>query len=172
LSSIFKSSKGRGRRLQFRLRTLLIAIVVAALALALLIPPAQSQRRSRLWVLSQRGMVVLNPKYRLDGDWYVSKTSWPLPRQIVDTLGVDLFASVKIVILDCDEIYDLSGVTGLVRLEELHINQHIHSSTDFNVLRSLRHLRKITFTKWSGLSRDRFASIAKALPGVECVLDE
>jgi len=31
----------------------------------LVVFPAQSQRRAREWVLSQRGMVVFDPKYRL-----------------------------------------------------------------------------------------------------------
>ena len=151
-------------------------MLLATLAIAMLFPlvvfPAQSQRRSREWVLSQRGMVVFDPKYRLEGAWYVSKDAWPLHRTVVDTLGMDLFASAKIVVLDCDEIYDLSAITGLASLEELHINQFVHDSTDFKVLRNMRRLKKLTLSEHAGLTRDEAAAIEKLLPGVEVEAEE
>lgn len=112
------------------------------------------------------------PKYRVEGDWYVSKTAWPLPKFVVETLGIDLFASARFVVLDCDEIYDLSGITGLSRLEELYINQFVHKGTDLGVLRRLRCLKKLTFADGLGIPKGDIATLAKSMPGVEVVLNE
>ena len=159
---------------QFRLSTLLLATLAVALLFPLFVFPAQSQRRSRQWVLSQKGSVVLDPKYHIEGAWYVSKNKsiWPLPKLMVDALGIDMFVSAKIVVLDCDEIYDLSSIVGLRNLEELHINQFVHESVDFKVLQEMRHLKKLSLSEWAGLTKDDVAAIEKLLPGVEVVAEE
>lgn len=157
---------------QFRLSTLLLATLAVALLFPLFVLPAQSQRRSREWVLAQKGSVVLDPKYQLEGAWYVSKDARPLPKLMVDALGIDMFVSAKIVVLDCDEIYDLSSIVGLRNLQELHINQFVHESVDFKVLQKMRHLKKLTFSEWAGLTKDDVAAIEKLLPGVEVVAEE
>ncbi|MBL8873727.1 MAG: serine/threonine protein kinase, partial [Planctomycetaceae bacterium] len=74
---------------------------------------AQSQPSSRGWVESQRGRIVRSPNYQADGPWYVTKGALPLPKILVDAIGIDYFSSVKHVTLDCEEIYDLSKLVGL-----------------------------------------------------------
>ena len=143
-----------------------------AVALAYLVAAAQSQFRSRRWVDSQRGRVVLTPKYRAEGGWYVTNGSWPLPQLLVDTMGIDFFVSAKIVVLDCEEIHDLSGIIGLTRLEELHINQFVHDIRAFNALRDLHQLKRVTLSKWSGLTRDQIALISNSLCDVEIIKEE
>jgi hypothetical protein len=80
--------------------------------------------------------------------------------------------NIKTLVLDCEEIYDLHGVVGLTQLEELYINQFIHPTTDFRILKDMPHLRKLIFSKWSGLSSDEIATITESLPGVEVVEEE
>ncbi len=134
---------------QFRLRTLLLATLTIALVFPMVVFPAKSQRRSREWVLSQNGRVVLDPRYQLEGAWYVSKDAWSLPRLVVDTMGIDFFASAKIVILDCNEICDLSDINRHGRLEELYIYQFVHDKKTFDNLKSLRHLKKLKLSEWA-----------------------
>lgn len=162
----FKRMKVGIRYRQFRLRTLLFAMLVVALVFGVVVP-SLSQQRSREWVLSQKGLVLLEPRYRIEGAWYTSHDAWPLPRVLVDTIGIDFFASVTIVTLDGDEIYDLSEMKGLGRLEELYINQFVHDKKTFDNLKNLRHLKKLQLSKWAGLSDDELAAIMKSLPGVE-----
>jgi len=162
----------RVRWLQLSLKTLLLSIIMVALLLAFFVVPARSQFRSRQWVASQQGRVYLTPKYRAEGTWYVASGSWPLPKYLVDAIGIDFFVSVKHVVLDCDEIHDLSGIKGFTRMEGLFINQFVHDSRAFDTLRDLRHLKKLTLSKWSGLSTNQIASISNALPGVQVVREE
>lgn len=95
-----------------------------------------------------------------------------MPKLLVDSIGIDYFASVKVVILDCEEIYDLSKLVGLTQLEDLYINQHVHDVRVFDALRELPQLKKISLSKWSGLSRAEIESIAKTLDHVEVVKEE
>jgi serine/threonine protein kinase len=133
---------------------------------------AQSQAPSRAWVESQRGRIVMSPNYQVEGPWYVAKGALPLPKILVDTIGIDYFSSVKHVTLDCEEIYDLSKLVGLTQLEDLYINQHVHDVRVFDSLRELPRLKKILLSKWSGLSRAEIESIAKTLDHVEVVKEE
>jgi len=169
MSSPKRSLSFRGRWLQLSLKTLMLSIVMVALLLAFFVVPARSQFRSRQWVASQQGQIYLTPKYRAEGAWYVASGAWSLPKRLVDTIGIDFFASVKHVVLDCEEIHDLSGIRGFTRLEGLHINQFVHDIRALDTLRDLHHLKKVTLSKWSGLSTYQFASIAKSLPGVQVV---
>lgn len=133
---------------------------------------AQSQARGRSWVESQRGRVALEPEYRVDGPWYVAKASLPLPGLLVDTVGIDMFVSAKSVVLDCEEIHDLSGMRGLTELESLYVNQHVHDVHAFDALRDLPKLKRVILSKWTGLSQDQIASIAKSLEGVEVIEED
>lgn len=133
---------------------------------------AQSQAPSRAWVESQRGRIVMSPNYQVEGTWYVAKGALPLPKILVDTIGIDYFSSVKHVTLDCEEIYDLSKLVGLTQLEDLYINQHVHDVRVFDALRELPQLKKIVLSKWSGLSQAEIESIDKTLDHVEVVKEE
>jgi hypothetical protein len=150
----------------------MFVFVMVALVLALIVVPARSQFRSRNWVESQRGRVSLSPNYRAQGDWYVADGSWSLPKKLVDTIGIDCFASAKSVVLDCEEIYDLSSLKGLGRLEELYVNQFVHDFRVLDVLRDLPRLKRVTLSKWSGLSKDQIALLANSLRDVEVIEEE
>lgn len=80
--------------------------------------------------------------------------------------------NTKFLVLDCEEIDDFRRILGLSQLEELYINQFVHPGTDFKILKALPHLRKLTFSKWSGLSSGEIAAIAESLPGIEFVEEE
>ena len=80
--------------------------------------------------------------------------------------------NAKFLVLDCEEIDDLRRILGLTQLEEIYINQFVYPSTDFKILKELPQLRKLTFSKWSGLSSDEVAKITASLPGVEVVEEE
>lgn len=150
---------------------MLLSVVAIALLLAYFVLPAQSQYRSRQWVESQRGRVVLTPDYRAEGGWYVASGYSPLPKFIVNTVGIDMFVSVKSVVLDCEEVHDLSGLGGMNRMESLYINQFVHDEHAFKALRRLPRLKTVTLSKWSGLSTEEIAVISKSLEGVEIVVE-
>ena len=117
---------------QLSLGALLIAVGYVALFLALVVVPAQAQRRGRRWVESQQGRVGLTPDYRVEGGWYVASGCCPLPTLLVNTVGIDLFASVESVELDCEEVYELSGLRDFSRMEHLSINQFVHDASVFD----------------------------------------
>jgi hypothetical protein len=166
------SDRFRKRWLQLSIRSMLLAVVFFAVLLSFFVIPARSQLRSRRWVESQQGRVVLRPDYRLKGDWYVAPGSFSLPKPLVDNFGIDFFVSVKFVELDCKEIYDLSGINGLTRMEELSINQYVHDVRAFDALRNLPRLKKVTLSKFSLLSADEIKTLSETLPDVDIVQEE
>ncbi len=169
MSSSVSSPRAPTRWRQFSLRTLILSIVAFALVLAFVVLPAQSQRRSRQWVESQRGRVALTPNYRVEGGWYIASGYCPLPKAIVNAIGIDTFVSVKSVVLDCEEVHDLSGLRGFTRMEHLYINQFVHDVSAFDGLRGLPRLKTVTLSNWSGLSTDEIERISNSLEGVEIV---
>lgn len=169
MSSSVSSPRAKTRLRQFSLRTLILSIVVFALVLAFVVLPARSQHRSRQWVESQRGRVAMTPNYRVEGGWYIASGYCPLPKAIVNAIGIDAFVSVKSVVLDCEEIHDLSGLRGFTRMEHLYINQFVHDISAFDGLRGLARLKTVTLSKWSGLSTDEIERISNSLEGVEIV---
>lgn len=171
MSSSVVSQRAKTGLRQFSLRTLILAIVAFALVLAFVVLPAQAQLRSRQWVESQRGRVALTPNYRVEGGWYTASGYCPLPKLIVNTVGIDIFASVKSVVLDCEEVHDLSGIRGFTRMEYLYINQFVHDVSAFDTLRALSRLKTVTLSKWSGLSTDEIDLISNSLKGVEIVAE-
>jgi hypothetical protein len=153
------------------LKTPTLAVVIVALVYVLVVLPARSQFRSRQWIESQRGRVAFSPNYRDEGGWYVAAGSFSLPKPLVDTVGIDYFASVNSVVLDCEEIYDLSGLRGLNGLENLYINQYVHDFKSLEILQDLPRLKTLTLSKWADLSRDELEALAKTLNGVDVVLE-
>ena len=137
-----------------------------ALLLALVVLPAQAQRRGRRWVESQQGRVGVTPDYRVEGGWYVASGCCPLPALLVNTFGIDAFASVTSVELDCEEVYDLSGLRKFSRMEHLSINQFVHDVSVFEALRGLPRLEKVTLSKWTGLTAQERDQISRSLSGV------
>lgn len=162
----------RRRWARFSLRTLLLFGAIVAVAMSLVVVPAIRQKASREWLDSQRATYSYDATLRSDQSWYVPRRGPPIPSRVIELFGIDLFASVTVVLLDCEEIYDLKPMAGLRNVEEFYINQFIHSSVDFSALQSLRHLQKIEFTEWSGVDRDQLAEISDLLPGVEIVAEE
>lgn len=156
---------------QVSLRSLILAILFAALVLAFVVLPAHSQFRSRRWVESQRGRVDLTPNYREQGGWYVASGYCPLPKLIVNVVGIDMFASVKNVVLDCEEVHDLSGLKGFTRMESLFVNQFVHNANAFDALRGLPRLKTLVLSKWSGLSTDEVRVISNSLSGVHVIAE-
>ena len=153
------------------LRTPTLAVVIVALVFVFVVLPARSQFRSRQWVESQRGRVAFSPNYRDEGGWYIASGSFSLPKFLVDAVGIDYFVSVKSVVLDCEEIYDLSGLRGLRRLENLYINHYVHDIKSLEVLQELPRLRTLTLSKWAGLSKDEIEALAETLNAVDVVLE-
>jgi len=151
---------------QLSLGVLILAVVDSALLLALVVLPAQSQRRGRHWVESQQGRVGLTPDYRVEGGWYVASECCPLPTLLVNTFGIDVFASGTSVELDCEEVYDLSGLRNLSRMEHLSINQFVHDVSVFEALRGLPRLEKVTLSKWTGLTAQERDQISSSLIGL------
>ncbi len=154
---------------QLSLGVLLIAVGYVALFLALVVVPAQAQLRGRRWVESQQGRVGLTPDYRVERGWYVASGCCPLPTRLVNTVGIDLFASVKHVELDCEEIYTLSGLRDFSRMEHLSINQFVHDASVFYALRGLPRLKTVTLSKWTGLTAQERDRISSSLSGVQVV---
>ncbi len=171
MSSSIASQRTKTSLRQFSLRTLILSIVAFALVFAFVVLPAQLQLRSRQWVESQRGRVALTPNYRVEGGWYIASGYCPLPKVIVNTFGIDIFVSVKSVVLDGEEVHDLSGLKGFTRMEHLYINQFVHDVSAFDGLRRLPRLKTVTLSNWSGLSTDEIDLIANLLKGVEIVAE-
>jgi hypothetical protein len=169
VSSSIASQRTKTSLRQFSLRTLILSIVAFALVIAFVVLPAQLQLRSRQWVESQRGRVALTPNYRVEGGWYIASGYCPLPKVIVNTVGIDIFVSVKSVVLDGEEVHDLSGLKGFTRMEHLYINQFVQDVSAFDSLRRLPRLKTITLSNWSGRSTDKIDLISNSLKGVEIV---
>ena len=96
----------------------------------------------------------------------------PVPGWAIERFGIDFFASVTVVGLQTDEIDDLQPLAGLGGIEELYINQFVHPQTDFSVLKSLRRLRKVELSRWSGVDRSQLQAISAMLPNVEIISEE
>lgn len=171
MSSSVASQRAKSSLRQFSLRTLILSIVALALVLVFVVLPARSQLRSRQWVESQRGRVALTPNYRVEGGWYIASGYCPLPKAIVNAVGIDIFASVKSVVLDCEEVHDLSGLKGFSRMEHLYINQFVHDVSVLDSIRRLPRLKTLTLSNWSGLSADEINLITISLKGVEIVAE-
>jgi len=90
----------------------------------------------------------------------------PLPTLLVNTVGIDVFASVTSVELDCEEVYDLSGLRDFSRMDHLSINQFVHDVSVFEALRGLPRLEKVTLSKWTGLTAQERDQISSSLSGV------
>ena len=162
----------RVRHFRVSLRTLLLLVVVIAVFLSWVVIPAVRQKAAIRWVESQRGDYSYDSQYRLGDDWYMPSGGVPIPKSAIEWFGIDAFASVTVVGLGTDEIYDLQPLAGLAGIEELYVNQFIHPQTDLSVLQSLRRLRKLHLTKWSGIDLGELEAISAMLPNVEIVADE
>ena len=161
----------RTRAVKVSLRSLLLLCLAVALFLRYAVIPIQRQKEARLWVESQRGHYVYDAPYRPNEAWPIRTAGIPVPERAVDWLGIDTFATVTSVHLDCEEIYDLDPIAGLSGLEELHIIQFVHPEVDFSVLRSLPDLRKLYLTEWSGVDMQDVKRISAQLPNVEIIAE-
>ncbi|MEM7475663.1 MAG: hypothetical protein AAF483_11790 [Planctomycetota bacterium] len=159
--------KKRSRFFRISLRTAFVALFLFALFLSQLVMPAVRQREARSWLESQRADYGYSAPYRPEKSWYMTRHGLPIPRLAIEWFGIDLFACVTVVVLQTDEIYSLQELDGLEGLEELYINQFVHPQVDFSVLQSLKRLRKLELSKWSGVEPSQVRELSTMLPNVE-----
>ena len=148
---------------RFTIRTLVVVTFMVALLLALPFRNARMQREGREWVETQRGHI----SFRYDVNGPTGRHEIPfVPGFLVDWLGVDMFNPVRGVCLDCEPIEGFGQVSKLTGLESLGINIEMVGDIDFSPLKTLPRLKEIHFTQWSGLTREQFTELSKALPDV------
>jgi len=148
------------RGVRISLRMLLVFVAVTAALFNWMVVPAMRQRAAREWLDNQRAEYSFNTPRPGADDWLVA------------VVGIDAFSRVTVVHFGTREIYDLQPLAGLAGLEELYINQFVHPQVDFGVLKSLRRLRRIELTTWSGVGRKQLRAMAEQLPRVEIISEE
>lgn len=164
-----KDAGRRGRRFspRFSIRLALLVTVACAALFAFWFIPAQRQKRAREWVDSQRGSWTLNQPYDPRESWYWTELGVPVPTFVVERCGIDFFATVEIVLLDCEEIYTLEPLTEMPGLEELYIFQFTHDTVNFEDLQQIKTLRKLEFLPEVALTADEIEQLNDRLVNID-----
>ena len=156
----------RYQSLRFSLRTLLLLTTGVAVLCALPVHRAYTQKRGRDWVASQNGHVTFSYKYDKVNRQWVHDATLPYPNWLIDTLGIDFFASVDTVVLDNKEVVDLSPITDLQHLRCLGIYIEIKHDLDFTPLSHLPHLQSL-YLDYTGISSAKLEQLRALMPGVD-----
>jgi hypothetical protein len=156
-----QASKRGWRR--FSLRAMLIVVTFVAVSLGLWAQRARNQRAGVAWVHEQGGHITYNFGSVFEDGRPYPNTKLSGPKWLRDLLGIDYLATVTAVILDRDEIHDLTPLTNLPRLETVGLMIEVHPNTDLSPLHSLKHLRLLRLD-YTGLELAQLQPLRAALP--------
>lgn len=149
--------------LRFSLQTLLVVTLVVGVWMGVTVNRARRQREAVTWVMKQGGHISYDyERPTADGSYPVGAKP-PGPEWLRERLGIEYFASVEGVILDRDEISDISPLAKLPRLRFLGLINYVDPRTDFSPLFSHQQLRMIHLD-YTGLDPEHLKPLKAALP--------
>jgi hypothetical protein len=117
-------------------------------------------------VLKERGHVTYDFGLVLSDASYLKGEEPPVPKWLHELLGVDFFATVRFVNLDCYEIIDLAPLKNLPGLEGLALNNSVHDGTDLTPIMSLGRLKELHLN-YTGLKPAQLEPILAANPNLQ-----
>lgn len=115
------SRKPKRRWLQFSLRTLLLFILGLSVACVWKFERVRRQREVVAWVLNSGGTVMYDYEHAASGFGIVRNPQPPSPKWLIELVGIDFFTDVVFVSLNNTEVRDVSMLTSLTSLKELHL---------------------------------------------------
>lgn len=177
-SETIRESTRRSRRLRFGLRTLLFVMIPVAAGsvwFAMRFEKAKRQRQVVDWVLNdQRGHVHYDCEY----DHVPSPTvpnrvnlipRSPGPKWAENLLGIDFFVNVRSIILDNQEIHDLSPLLQLPELRTIGICIEVWPDANLSSLAELKNLEELAID-YGQVQQADLDVIRKALPNCKISL--
>jgi hypothetical protein len=119
------------------------------------------------WVKQQKGHLIYDFELlRADGSYLSSEPDW-----LRDWLGIDFFSSVHGVILDNQELTDLTPLTKLKELRSLAIMINILPGTSLRPITELQYLEELTLD-YTRIDREELARIGRELPDCEVIVGQ
>jgi hypothetical protein len=161
----------RNFRVRFSLRLLMVTTAIAAVGLGMWAERARRQRAGVEWVRSVGGRVTYDFEWDPYDGSYLKGGKPPGPKWVHDLLGIDYFANVDAVVLDRDEITDLSPLEKFPDLKVLGLMNFVHPETDLSPILSLKHLKELHLD-YSGLDPEQLEPIRAAMPNVRLMSNQ
>ena len=161
--------KPRRRWLQYSLRTFFVLLTVLCVWLGWTVHLANEQRKAVEWVREKGGSVEYDYEHN-PNPFSVVKGKPPVPKWLVQLLGVDYFGNVTGVDIgvpvEDSPVRDLTPLAGLQSLQELNLySTQVNDLTPLANLTSLETLYVIN----TPVSEEQVEQLRKALPN--CKID-
>lgn len=158
---------------RFRLRTLLLVVIPLAAAIvsfSIRYEKAARQRQIVDWIINdQRGHAYYD--FGWSPSWTKEHPAPPGPRWAREWLGIDFLSDVHSVILDNQEIDDLSPLFELPELKTIAIQIEMRPSADLRSLAKLKRLEGLAIDL-GRVAQSDIDFLAEALPNCEISLGE
>ena len=164
------ATKSKCRLLRFSLRTLLVCMLIVCVTLGTLgwkVQRAKKQRAAVAWVQKLGGEVIYN---YVKGE---AKSVQPGPKWLRELLGVDFFDEVVYVVIQNEQLSDVTPLAGLPSLTRLNLKDtQVKDVTPLARLMSLTHLNLLPRTVRVIVSRARALNLATGPPGIVFTVPE
>lgn len=153
----------RKPRLHFSLKALLLLMLATSVWMGMYVHSARRQREVVEWVLDQGGHISYDYERPTEDGSYPVGAKPPGPEWLHERLGIEYFATVEGVILDRDEIKDISPLANLPRLRFVGFMIEVDPKLDFSPLYNKPYLKTIHLD-YTGLDPEDIEPLKKALP--------
>ena len=163
MTELTEKPKPKRRWLRFNLRSFLIVITILSAWVGWYVYRAEKQRTTVQWVQENGGSVFYDCQFG-DARNFMGDPQPAVPKRLLDMLGVDYFSSVTLVVIDDQELSDVTPLAHLKNLKSLLL-----MNTQVRDLSPLAGLTRLEYLGLDALQVTDEENAKKALPN--CRID-